>query len=238
MGADPLEPGRLTVGIIDDHPVVIEGVQTWLARDRRIHVVHVADTPENVPAGIDVLILDLSLHGRLVLDELARLARRPQRVIAFSQFTEREMVLAALEAGACEFVAKNEGRAHLLEAVLTVVADRPYVTPTAAGVLVSDRPAASCRLSEQERTALLLWFQSMSKASVARRMGVSVHTVEMYIKRARVKYAQAGRPAPTKADMLARAFEDGLIRPEEIVGYRSSAALPGAVPTASPEPVP
>ncbi|MBE1536705.1 response regulator transcription factor [Actinomadura algeriensis] len=238
MGGDPLEPRRITVGVIDDHPVVIEGVRAWLACDPRIEVAHVADTVDDVPAGLDVLILDLNLHGRLVLPEVAELAGRTQRVITFSQLTERETVLAALDAGACEFVAKNEGRDHLLEAVLTVAADRPYVTPTAAGVLAADELAAgergtALRLSERERTALLLWFQSMSKASVARRMGVSVHTVEMYIKRARVKYAQAGRPAPTKADMLARAIEDGLIRPEEIVGYRSSATSPDASPPLS-----
>ncbi|WP_019629981.1 response regulator [Actinomadura atramentaria] len=219
-----MESARIAVGVIDDHPVVIEGVRTWLARDPGIEVGHVADTVEDVPCGLDVLILDLNLHGRLVLDELARLAAAGQRVITFSQFTEREMVLAALDAGACEFVAKNEGSAHLLAAVRTVAADRPYVTPTAAGVLASDRRPDAAPLSERERTALLLWFQSMSKASVARRMGVSVHTVEMYVKRARVKYARAGRPAPTKADMLARAFEDGLIRPDEIVGYRSAAS--------------
>ncbi|OLT16564.1 LuxR family transcriptional regulator [Actinomadura sp. CNU-125] len=234
MGGDPLEPRRITVGVIDDHPVVIEGVRAWLACDPRVEVAHVADTVDDVPAGLDVLILDLNLHGRLVLADVAELARRTQRVITFSQFTERETVLAALDAGACEFVAKNEGRDHLLEAVLTVAADRPYVTPTAAGVLAADERGTALRLSDRERTALLLWFQSMSKASVARRMGVSVHTVEMYIKRARVKYAQAGRPAPTKADMLARAIEDGLIRPEEIVGYRSSATSSGVVPPLSP----
>lgn len=63
----------------------------------------------------------------------------------------------------------------------------------------------------------------MSKASVARRMGVSVHTVDVYIRRARVKYAQVGRSAPTKADMLARAIEDGLVKPDDITGYGSAA---------------
>ena len=71
-------------------------------------------------------------------------------------------------------------------------------------------------LSERERTALLWWFQSMSKASVASRMGISPHTVDMYIRRARLKYAQAGRAAPTKADMLLRAIEDGLLDADSI----------------------
>lgn len=156
------------------------------------------------------------------MEDLAALAGAGQRVVAFSQFTEQKVVLEALEAGACEFVAKNEGRAHLVSTVLAASADRPYVTPTAAGVLAGDRSPRRPHLSTQERNALLWWFQSMSKASVARRMGVSAHTVDMYIRRARVKYSQVGRDAPTKADMLARAIEDGLVKADEIISYRSA----------------
>ncbi|MBQ0852522.1 response regulator transcription factor [Streptomyces sp. BH-SS-21] len=215
--------GSLSVAVVDDHPVVIEGIQAWLSQEPRISVRHTGEAVDVRPGAVDVLILDLNLHGRLVVDDIATLAAAGQRVIAFSQFTEQRVVLESLEAGACEFVAKNEGRAHLVNAVLAAAGDRPYVTPTAAGVLVGDRGASRPRLSSQERTALLWWFQSMSKASVARRMGVSVHTVDIYIRRARVKYAQVGRTAPTKADMLARAIEDGLVTPDDITGYESAA---------------
>jgi two-component system, NarL family, nitrate/nitrite response regulator NarL len=47
-------------------------------------------------------------------------------------------------------------------------------------------------------------------------MGISVETVDQYLSRARVKYAAVGRPASNKAAMLARAIEDGLVRPEEV----------------------
>ncbi|MFD6292916.1 response regulator [Streptomyces sp. NPDC060205] len=216
-------PGSLSVAVVDDHPVVIEGIQAWLSQEPRISVRQTGEAVDVQPGVVDVLILDLNLHGRLVVDDIATLAAAGQRVIAFSQFTEQRVVLESLEAGACEFVAKNEGRAHLVNAVLAAAGDRPYVTPTAAGVLVGDRGASRPRLSSQERTALLWWFQSMSKASVARRMGVSVHTVDIYIRRARVKYAQVGRTAPTKADMLARAIEDGLVTPDDITSYESAA---------------
>jgi DNA-binding NarL/FixJ family response regulator len=187
-----------------------------LTEDPRIRVVHVGHTLEGLPGSLDVLILDLNLNGRLVIDDIAELACASQRIIAYSQFTEPDLVLAALDAGASAFVAKSEGRVHLVETVVAVAADRPYVTPTAAGVMVSDSRPDAPRLSERERIALLWWFQSMSKASVAHKMGISPHTVEMYIRRARLKYAHVGRAAPTKADMLVRAIEDGLVSAEEI----------------------
>ena len=78
-------------------------------------------------------------------------------------------------------------------------------------------------LSQQERQALLLWFQGMSKASVGRRMSVSENTVRQYISRARAKYAATGRTAASKDALLARAIEDGVLKPGEIVQYRSFA---------------
>ncbi len=205
------------VGIVDDHPVVIDGVRAWLAEEPSVRVRHTGETTADLRSdAVDVLIVDLNLNGRLVLPDIGVLAAAGQRVVVFSQFTDESLVMEVLDIGASGFVAKSEGQAHLLHAVRAAAADRPYVPPTTAGVLVSDRSPVRPRLSPQERTSLLWWFQSMSKASVARRMGVSVHTVDMYIKRARVKYAQVGRAAPTKADMLARAIEDGLVTPGEV----------------------
>jgi two-component system, NarL family, nitrate/nitrite response regulator NarL len=63
----------------------------------------------------------------------------------------------------------------------------------------------------------------MSKASVGRRMSISENTVRQYISRARAKYAATGRIAPSKDALLARAIEDGVIKPGEIVPYRSFA---------------
>ena len=61
----------------------------------------------------------------------------------------------------------------------------------------------------------------MSKASVGRRMAITENTVRQYIDRARMKYAATGRPAPTKDALLARAIEDGLVRPSEVAVYTS-----------------
>ena len=98
--------------------------------------------------------------------------------------------------------------------------------PLAAGTMAADERPERPALSEQERTALLLWFQSMSKAAVAARMGIAESTVRQYIQRARIKYANTGRPAPTRTQLLARAIQDGLIRADEVTQYSSRASDP------------
>jgi predicted transcriptional regulator len=54
-------------------------------------------------------------------------------------------------------------------------------------------------------------------------MGIAESTVRQYIQRARIKYANAGRPAPTRTQLLARAIQDGLVSAEEVTEYVSSA---------------
>lgn len=224
MGGDAVA-SRVRVGIVDDHPVVVEGVRSWLSGDDRLEVVAAGDDVDAVvAAGVDVLLLDLNLHGRLVLDRIADLSAAGQRIVVYSQHTEPEVVLAVVDSGAVAYLSKDEGREHCVSTVLAAAADRPYVAPTLAGAFIGDRRNQRPLLSDKEREALLLWFQSMNKASVARRMGISEHTVKQYVDRARVKYARVGRPAPTKAALLARAIEDRLVRADEIGEYRSHAA--------------
>ncbi|RBQ20548.1 DNA-binding response regulator [Spongiactinospora rosea] len=220
----------MTLAVVEDHPVTIDGIRLWLARDpaRRVELVAGGATVESVLTGpgasADVLLLDLELDGVMITDRVAGLCADGRRVIVFSGHREPETVLAVLDAGAAAFIAKHESADHCVETIVAVARDRPYVTPSMAHALIADDRPQRPRFSEREHRALLLWFQSMSKASVARRMGISEATVRQYIDRARVKYAKIGRPAPTKAALLARAIQDGLIRPDEVGEYRSYAA--------------
>ncbi|MEH0936067.1 response regulator transcription factor [Micromonospora psammae] len=238
MDADPVAEdvsgGRpIGVSIVDDHPVVIDGVRAWLATEPRLRVLATGDDPDQVLRAApeaDVILLDLRLHGRMVIDKLAELSAAGRRVVVYSEHTDPATMLAALDAGAAAFLAKHEGREHCVATVLAAASDLPYVPPALAGAMVGDPRPDRPALSDKEREALLLWFQSMSKASVARRMRISEHTVKQYVDRARIKYTRAGRPAATKAALLARAIEDGLVRPEEIGIYRSQAAADRPTP--------
>jgi len=193
--------------------VELQTDRTWL----RIEV-------QDADPWADVMVLDLELGGRMITDEIPRLAAAGQRIVVFSTQADPAVIIAVLDAGVCAFVTKDEGRDHFVVAVLAVAEDRPYVTSSQAKAMLADRRSGRPALSAQERQALLLWFQGMSKASVARRMSITENTVRQYINRARMKYATAGRPAPSKDGLLARAIEDGIIRPGEVALYTSYAA--------------
>lgn len=221
---------RVRVALVDDHPVVHEGMRSWLAQDpqKRVELVAAAESVAGMLAGpgrdADVVLLDLNLDGRMAIDEVSRLAGDGHRVVAYSEHSDDATVLAVLERGAYAFLAKREAREHCVATILAAAKDRPYVPPLAAGTMAADERPDRPMLSEQERTALLLWFQSMSKAAVAARMGIAESTVRQYIQRARIKYANSGRPAPTRTQLLAQAIQDGLIRADEVTQYSSRAS--------------
>jgi two-component system, NarL family, nitrate/nitrite response regulator NarL len=232
----------VTVAIIEDHPVVTEGVTSWIQSDpgQRVRLVHTARDLSGFPAGpqpsADVIILDLELSGELVITQIPGLVTAGYRVVAFSGHSDPAIVMETLDNGAHAYVSKDEGREHLVEAVLAAAADRPYVTRSQARAILADQHPARPSLSEQERQALLLWFQGMSKASVARRMAISENTVRQYVSRARAKYAATGRAAVSKDALLARAIEDGVIKPGEITPYESFARAPAGQPSPAEKP--
>ena len=184
-------PIRVSVG--DLPPVIADGVRGWLRRDWRT-------VPVATSTGADVLVLDPLVGGGHVLTAYGK------PVVAFCPPQEREVIAAVLAAGACAFVPQSGHRQVLIGAI---------VAAARASVPHGGRPLP--QLSDRERTVLLWWLRSMTKASVARRMGVSPHTVDMYVKRIRAKYAGVGVHLPTKADLLARALADGLVEAEDLV---------------------
>ncbi|GAC47290.1 putative LuxR family transcriptional regulator [Gordonia aichiensis NBRC 108223] len=71
--------------------------------------------------------------------------------------------------------------------------------------VVSRRPM----LSRREVEVLLTWLRAESKEDAAAELFISASTVSTHLARIRAKYTAAGRPAPTKTHLLARALQDG-----------------------------
>jgi DNA-binding NarL/FixJ family response regulator len=225
--------GPVTIAIVEDIDVVTAGVRAWVAADpdQRIVVVDAANSVDAILAGpgrtADVIVLDLELGHDMVTDRVGELGQAGHRVVVFSVHVRPVIVQAVMEAGACAFLDKHTESDRFVETIVAAARDEPVVTPSMAGGLLGWP-----RLSDREREALLYLFQGMSYASIARRMTkpaspgetISAYTVKDYIGRARAKYACRGRPCASNFALLARCIEDGLIRPEEVTDYRSSAS--------------
>jgi len=82
-----------------------------------------------------------------------------------------------------------------------------YGNLAAVDHVMSERP----KLSASEREALVLYVQGNSTREVADMLNVQYEMAKTFLRRAREKYARAGRPASRRADLVRRATEDGYL---------------------------
>jgi len=213
---------EVTVVVVDDHPATIAGIEAWCAvADPPVRVLDAGPTVAVAWTGpgdaADVVVLDLHLGGPApAYGDLRRLVEAGRQVLVYTVREDRDTALTCIDIGAFAYLTKAEGPAHLIAAIHAAAEHRPYTPPSLAHAIGDDRRPGRPRLTPREVDVLVNWFASESKEMVARKLNLSVSSVNTYINRVRIKYANAGREAPTKAALVARAIQDGLITLDEL----------------------
>lgn len=213
---------RITAVIVDDHAAIAAGVRYWCERaEPPIDLIDAQARMANVWTGpgadADVVIFDLELVPKNpAFGELRRLVDDGRRVVVYSQHADSGTVLKCINLGALAYLTKTEGPEHLVPAIQAAADGRAYTAPSLGGVLIADNDPSRPKLSQREAEVLRAWFASSSKDLVAAKLNISVKTVDTHIERVRVKYANVGRPARTKSELVARALHDGLITLAEL----------------------
>ena len=211
-----------SVVVVDDHPAVIAGVRAWCsAAEPPIDVVDsgatvgVAWLDPGDRADVVVLDLQLDLSGPAYGD-LKRLVDAGRQVVVYTMREDKETALTCLDIGAFTYLTKAEGEDHMVAAIQAAASNTPYTPPALSGALGTDTRANRPNLTQRQVDVLLEWFHCESKEMVAQKLNLTVSTVNGYLDRVRVKYANVGREAPTKAALVARAIQDGIISVDEL----------------------
>ena len=221
----PTEDGLTSAVVVDGQDVVHAGIESWVTGSHpRIKIVGHFTRPAEFLAvypmkdpSLDVVLFALSYAGRGPdFDALYRVCAAGHRVIVYSYLVSDDIILTSLDAGAVSYVAKDESGRHLAEAIYAACTDTPYVAPRMGRALLNDRRAGTPHLSQRERQVLVAWFHTESKQAVAQRLFVEPSTVASHLQRVRAKYAAAGRPASTKAALVARAIQDGILSIDDL----------------------
>lgn len=229
----------LVIGAVDDHPVILtglaEGLRPYLPTGSRIAPVArtvtdlveaalglVGGLPgalagESAPTArhtMDVVLLDLELHdGSDPATNVRTLLDLGWPVVIYTQDPRHHLVARAFRAGAAGLLSKGEELEVIAEALRLVASGGSYLSPQWASAIADDLERVAPSLTPREVAAVQLYAGGMKLTSVARRLGVGADTARTYLNRARHKYADVGRPAPTKTALYERAIEDGLLDP-------------------------
>ena len=175
--------------IVDDHPMVAEGIQAILETYDDISVVATLGSGRDAIDQInsvqpDVVLLDLNMPdvSGLTATELM-LERRPEtRILILSMHDSPEYIQAALRHGARGYVLKDVPTEEIREAINRVMRGDLYLCTGADASLSPRRTEKREPLTSREQTILLELAQGRSNREVAETLEISVRTVETHRK--------------------------------------------------------
>ena len=202
----------MKVLIADDHRMVREGLRSLLSDQPDLEVVAEADNgrqalelaAEHQP---DVVVMDVAMPQLNGIEATRRLMNDQPgtKVVALSMHSDRRYVSEALKAGASAYLLKDGAFDELVSAIRAVIANKVYLSPRVAGVVVDDylhrlpgsrgesgadagesgarggdASNAFQKLTAREREVLQLMAEGFATKEVASRLHVSVKTVETH----------------------------------------------------------
>ena len=187
-------PRPIRVLIVDDHALLREGTRQILEKDPGIDVVGEAgrgDDAVRLAAELkpDVLLLDLRLPGLPGIEVARQVAAESPatRVMVVTAYDEEDYVLEALQAGAAGYLLKTAPARELVEGVHAVFAGTTVLEPSISAALARRwaRPSGpgGTQLSARELEVLRMTAHGMANKEIARKLGLSMRTVEGHLNR-------------------------------------------------------
>ncbi|MEO3855266.1 response regulator transcription factor [Acrocarpospora sp. B8E8] len=191
----------IRVMIVDDHPVVREGLRGML--DSEVSVIGEAGSGDEAVVRArdlrpDVILMDLRMPGGDGVGAITRiLADRPEsRVIVLTTYESDQDIVRAVEAGAAGYLLKDTSRADLLNAIAAAARGETVLSPSVATKLVTRlRAPVADSLSPRETEVLSLVARGLTNAEIGRELFISETTVKTHLLRVFGKLGVSDRTA-------------------------------------------
>ncbi|BCJ48459.1 DNA-binding response regulator [Actinoplanes ianthinogenes] len=202
--------------IVDDHPVVRNGLRGMFSADPRFEVLGEAgDGAEAVTAAEhlrpDVILMDLRMPNTDGVSAIRELTRRglPARVLVLTTYDTDSDVLPAIEAGATGYLLKDAPEDELFRAVEAAARGHAVLSPAVATRLLGQmRQPAAEPLSQRELEVLDLVAQGRTNREAAKQLFISEATVKTHLIHIYAKLEVGDRAAA-----VATAFTRGYLKP-------------------------
>jgi DNA-binding NarL/FixJ family response regulator len=212
--SDPQSPTPIRLLIVDDHPIMRDGLRGVFTDDADFTVVGEAgDGAEAIRVAqrveVDVILMDLRMPVMGGVDAISRLRElgHPARVLILTTYDTDRDVVPAIEAGATGYLLKDAPRGELIRAVRAAYAGQSVLAPSVASTLIgltgSRKPDA---LSPREIEVLRLVADGATNQAAARQLLVSETTIKTHLLHIYTKLGVRDR-----ASAVSTAYKRGLL---------------------------
>ena len=204
------------VFIVDDHPVVVAGLQSLLGKLENIEVAGAASNAFEAISflkahAVDVILLDINLPDVSGID-LCRKIRKdfPEiKILGISTFSDRSYISRMIENGAAGYLMKSASAGQIAEAIETVLNGKMYVSVSMEHVLRPlsvTAPGNLAVLTKREKEILGLIAEGLTNNQIAEKLFISQLTVDSHRKNLLTKLN-----VNNTASLIRVAMEQGLI---------------------------
>lgn len=211
------KPPVIRVMIVDDHPLVRDGLKVLLMATPDLELAAEASGGEEAlrlcrEIPMDIVLMDLKMAG---MDGVAATrsirARHPRiQVIALTSYADQKLVHEAIEAGAISYLLKDVSPGELARAIRAAHAGQSTLSSRATRLLAQDQSIPDGdKLTKREQEVLALLVQGLTNAQIARRLTIQPSTVNFHVHNILSKLDAANR-----TEAVAIAMRRGLERTE------------------------
>lgn len=194
-----MQTDKINILIVDDHPVVSEGVKTLLKDIYFVNVVGSCTDVKSTQAflennkDVDIILMDINLPDGSGIDLCSEVKQKYKAsVIALSNYSERSMINKMIENGASGYLLKNAGSKELLDAINNVIDGKTYFSDEVTKKLLEPSKATILpKLTRREKEILQMIAEGEPSSAIAEKLFISLLTVETH-RRNIIQKFQAG----------------------------------------------
>lgn len=182
--------------IIDDHPLVIDGIKTMLKDESQLHIEAAAKTAKEAlvfldnTTPVDVILLDINLPDidGLRLCELIREKNKTVKIIGLTYVNEAGIITQLIRKGANGYLLKNMERDELIDAIYCIMDGTIYLSKAANEKILQQLQNLNLQqnnipaLTRREKEILQLLSEGMTSTEIASRLYLSNYTVDTHRK--------------------------------------------------------
>lgn len=192
------KPKKIKLLLVDDHPIVLDGIKSHLCAQPEFEVVGDASNGQEAlrKAKItlpDVVLLDINMPHMNGLEAMASLRRQVPnaKILVLTMHNTKEYIAQVVRSGARGYLLKDSPPAELVAAIKAVHAGEVSFSPPVSKILIEEMADGDKRpqsplpppLTDREREVLSLIAEGLLNKQIADRLGIGVRTIETHRER-------------------------------------------------------